>query len=526
MWPLAVITGSVIDEHGDPIVGLVVSVFRRTFSGGRLQLEPVDSHVSATDDRGIYRASGLPPGEYVAGLSLRASSTPLSVLDQMRQFRVPHEGGALPPLFGVLLQIGGPMQPPGSEASLRVQAEVVRVQAPIPPPGSDGASFAYPAQFFSGASGPAEAAVLALQPGEQRENVNFTLKPARAVNVAGTLTGARDAIAHVPVFLLRTGAVELNLDHAAAATITDAAGAFRFVGVTPGDYSLRAMRGPDEGVFSVEAIGFAPTGALTITSQEPMPAVPAPTPAPIEFAAAQVVVADRDVIVAALPLRRGFRAHGRLEFAGARARPAGPIISKIGVTLVPAAGRPLQHGEVMAGGMVNGNVTPDLRFETPAVIPGRYVVRVDSVPEGWTLESVMSRGRDLSVGPITIDDNDIDGITVRLTDRRTALDGTVRPSTGAALDDVSVLIFPVDRAGWMDYGMRPRRLRRATVAADGSFTVPDLPPGDYFIVAGGADGFGNALDPAWLARAARVADRVSLSLGERKTVVLTATVIR
>jgi len=62
----AVVTGRVTDEYGRPVLGAAVAVSGAR--GGRFDTTPAHG-VSAveTDDRGIYRAYGLPPGSYVVG---------------------------------------------------------------------------------------------------------------------------------------------------------------------------------------------------------------------------------------------------------------------------------------------------------------------------------------------------------------------------------------------------------------------------------------------------------------------------
>lgn len=59
------VTGRVVDEHGDPVQELQVRVLRyATAQDGTRALMPVGEG-DLTDDRGEFRAFGLPPGEYV-----------------------------------------------------------------------------------------------------------------------------------------------------------------------------------------------------------------------------------------------------------------------------------------------------------------------------------------------------------------------------------------------------------------------------------------------------------------------------
>ncbi len=58
----AVVTGRVTGAGGEPLVEAQVGLFQRTFERGRLRLRGLRSNT--TDDRGIFRLWGLPPGEY------------------------------------------------------------------------------------------------------------------------------------------------------------------------------------------------------------------------------------------------------------------------------------------------------------------------------------------------------------------------------------------------------------------------------------------------------------------------------
>ena len=69
VWKHAAITGAVVDEMGEPVVGVHVRAFRRSSPTKRITVGEVA--FGETDDRGIYRIPGLAPAEYliVAGLA-------------------------------------------------------------------------------------------------------------------------------------------------------------------------------------------------------------------------------------------------------------------------------------------------------------------------------------------------------------------------------------------------------------------------------------------------------------------------
>jgi protocatechuate 3,4-dioxygenase beta subunit len=76
-----VITGSVTDAQGQPLVAVQVSAFRVRDLDGRASDAPYSFTLDArTDDRGVYRIYGLPPGIYVvmAGSNVSSPYGPIS----------------------------------------------------------------------------------------------------------------------------------------------------------------------------------------------------------------------------------------------------------------------------------------------------------------------------------------------------------------------------------------------------------------------------------------------------------------
>jgi hypothetical protein len=61
--PGAAVTGRVVDETGEPVALVSVSLSRRRYVDGARRLAPVSS--GSTDDHGEFRIFGVPPGDYV-----------------------------------------------------------------------------------------------------------------------------------------------------------------------------------------------------------------------------------------------------------------------------------------------------------------------------------------------------------------------------------------------------------------------------------------------------------------------------
>src|SRR5689334_976764 len=62
----SVITGRIVDDGGEPVSGTQVSAMRYQFMAGTRRLMPAGAEggMDRTDDQGVFRLYGLPPGDY------------------------------------------------------------------------------------------------------------------------------------------------------------------------------------------------------------------------------------------------------------------------------------------------------------------------------------------------------------------------------------------------------------------------------------------------------------------------------
>lgn len=67
-----VVTGRVVDEVGEPVLGAIVQVLRQSWVRGRRRMVPAGTAI--TNDLGAYRVFGLPPGQYFASARLERSA--------------------------------------------------------------------------------------------------------------------------------------------------------------------------------------------------------------------------------------------------------------------------------------------------------------------------------------------------------------------------------------------------------------------------------------------------------------------
>jgi hypothetical protein len=286
--------------------------------------------------------------------------------------------------------------------------------------------------------------------------------------------------------------------------MSDAAGRFTFLGVPPGQYQLHAFKG------QVTANGMSRGGA-----PPPAGAPAAPLGGGFTLTATQSIgVSSTDLDGLAITVRPGFRISGHAEFKGSRP-PADPdLVRRMYATIDSADARPM-----VSAILGRGQFQDDGQFSSYQLPPGRYYMRVNNVPAGWTLKAAMWNGQDISNTPLKLE-RDVSGVVIAFTDRPSVLSGQAQTASGAPDPSATVLIFPVDSGAWVDYGAFPRRLRAVRVGRDGRYLETGLPPGEYHVVAIDEETSANWQDPRTLQALARLATAVTLSDEESRSLML------
>ena len=516
LWRLAAINGRVVDEHGEPVVGVAVRAFSTRRISGQPQL--VAGPIATTDDRGVYRLEDLDPGRYIVAV-LSVQSTVLGTTEEAAITRAIGELAT----GGIGGSRGTTVSAPGIDVDGRHR--LVLTNFATPPPPSAGQARAYPALFHPASRTAADALPLEITYGDNRTGVDFQLQPVPAVRVSGRLTAPSGPVPGLLLRLMPAGNERLGFGSEAATTTVDRDGTFTFLNVPEGNYTLLAKASVMDfttGSASTrfpDAPGF-PGGGISVGGFESAPGLSflARNGAPASLSGRMAVsVGQHDIADLVVALQPAATIRGRVVMeSGAQGA------TRVLVSAEPADGDPTL-------GQPMGETKPnDSSFIIEGLIAGRYVLRASgslydalsrSYSASLTIVSVMSAGKDLrDIGLDVSAGQNIDDVVVTLTDRLASIHGNVagRPGSTAA-----VIAFPAERQQWTNYGWRPPRFRTSRAGPSGAFQLTQLPAGEYFLVAVKPEQIDAWTDPQFLAAASIRATRVSLAWGDKKTLDLT-----
>jgi hypothetical protein len=191
-----------------------------------------------------------------------------------------------------------------------------------------------------------------------------------------------------------------------------------------------------------------------------------------------------------------------------------PEVNPLPIGGGPAGGR---------GGGTNGRAAANGSFSIPNLVPGRHYVRITgqgltqgmTTPTQWNLKAVLVGGADVTDTGVELKPGEnVDNVTILMTDRSTTVSGTVRDASSKPAAALSVIAFSTDPQFW---NAQSRYIQAGRTDQNGMYTLRGLPPGDYFVLVTDNVEQGEWFDPAFLDQARQGATRISLNEGEQKT---------
>jgi Carboxypeptidase regulatory-like domain len=498
------ISGVVVDEVGEPVVNVPVTVFVRVPFAGMLNW--ARGLTVRTDDRGYYRIAGLPRGAFIVSVPSVQSAIPPETSRAAALGREPvtmFNAGTLPRIAGI-----------------DVAGAWLAVSHYAPPPADGEHRLAYPTMYYPSVTNFSAAAPVDLADGEEKRSIDFTLRPVRTARVLGRVIGPPNVLAGLVVRLLQEGAEQLGMGTEQATALVEADGSFALIGVPAGRYVLDARK-------SVAELG---TSFGWSRAMNPMPGTPGfvmsgsltqfESWVPGELSATTLVSrysGDRDGYAARVPLRIGAEDVSGLEvtlqrgvtISGRVVRDDGePFKGALNVSAQPA------NGDALLGGVITDRQTsrnPPDTFAVTGLHRGEYFLRVSA-----GLLSVKSITADAEYTDKSFDvrtGNDITNVLVTLTDKAAKLTGTVRSRDGAPSPEAAIVLFPAQPSMWTNYGGQSQRIKAVMYLGGPGFLIQRIPAGEYYVIAVDLSAPDIWQDPRFFPAAAPLATRVTIGWG-------------
>jgi len=517
----SVVTGIVVDDHGEPAPGTQVRVMRFVMRTGERTLQQAGQ--DTTDDRGMYRIYGLQPGDYIVSAVPRnvglgaIRETVLAEVEMLLQ-QAQAQGMGRAGRGGAGALVGG-----RGEDLLGRAAQLQQMVAD-----EEAQTVAYAPVYYPGTTMAGSALAVALGVGEERPAIDFQLQLVPTARVDGSVVSFDGTVPQgVQISLVPAdqGGMPRVPGVGNATTRPAADGTFSLANVTPGEYRLMAratIRQVDPGNPDPAAQAFGGRGGRGGRGGGPV--------AEVLWASADIGVSGQNITNVVLALRPGMKVTGRMQFEGGAPPPTD--LSNARVSLI-ARGDQLAGG----GGIPPAQVDATGNFTITGVAPGQYTLSANaSAGRGggrggaqpvaaagaagaaqtqWTLKSAIVSGRDALDFPMTVDPNqDVTGVLLVFTDQTQEISGTIQDASGRPTSDFTIVVYSADESHW---GPQSRRISATRPDTDGRFTIRSLPPGSYRLTAVTDAEPGEWFDPSFLSQLVGGSIPIMLAPGEKKT---------
>ncbi len=230
LWKPGALSGTVVDERGEPVVGVRVRALSRLLIAGAPHM--ASGALATTDDRGRYRIVGLPAGTYVVNVPSVQSAVPIGTSNLEIEGQTSETAAR-----------NADSHVRRNNGAIDVDSAHLLIVGNYPtPPAIAGRPQAYPMAFYPAAGSIADATPVTLADGESRDGLDIMLRPVPAVRVSGRVDGPPAAVRGLVLRLVAAGLDDLSTGSEVATTVVDADGTFTFLNVPAGAYTLDGTR--------------------------------------------------------------------------------------------------------------------------------------------------------------------------------------------------------------------------------------------------------------------------------------------
>jgi len=460
LWPPAIISGRVLDEHDQPRARVSVNALSMRSINQPPSPGQSVGPTTQTNDRGEYELM-LEPGRYAVLVQMNFITWPIGTWADRSPMIIPT---APPTRITSLVSADGRFQ-------------VALGDGLEPPPPTDGRATTYVTTFHPRGTTLVDATVFDIAAGETRPNIDIHLVLQPRMTVSGRAETLGGPLAQV-VIQLRPDPKLLPLGLGTPQVTSQDDGTFEFMNVPPGQYRLVARRElRDLDVIRTDADGLNASMPLSVDT--------------------------KDITDLLVTLRPGVLVNGLLATDG----PSFPTNARVTARLDSLDERYGRGGVALQ--------TPIDQFAIAGVRPGRYVVKA-TTPPGWFLKTAMLGGRDVSDEPLEIGEVDVGGVMLTLTDRPNEISGSISTVDGSSPRDAAVVLFPVDPAKRSSVDQFTRRVVTVRPAPDGTYLFRNIPAGEYCIYALLESRMIDWPDPRFLETIAQRAPHIPIAWNEHR----------
>jgi hypothetical protein len=368
-------------------------------------------------------------------------------------------------------------------------------------PARNAAQIANLVTYFPGVVESRSAAPIQIAPGADMQGIDIRMRRSTVFDIRGSVVPAGADSGRVNVALISKEATAVG--HARSQAQVQPNGAFELRRVPPGNYVLQA------------------------SSAVPRPGGADPkAPARIMAARLDVRVGDSNLEGVTLELRPTGEVAGSIKFEPGD-NDSGPQVAVQTRAIAGANGAPvpltptqrtwsvnLVDIENVAPSTVGGRARDDGTLQFINVLPGKYAVAVNPMPQGSYVKSIRIGGQDVTHVPIDFTAGAGGAIEIVVSGNSASVTGVVRNSKGEAVPYAMVTAWIKDR------NTRPLGDGIVTTSADasGNFRFGGLAPGEYLIAAWEEVEQGFTQSPDFLVRFDRDATSVTVREGSRESV--------
>jgi Carboxypeptidase regulatory-like domain len=428
MSPGGVITGTLLDQFGQPVSGVTLSVLKYAYSTstGQRRLVQTGAPYSGPDERGRYRIYGLAPGQYYMAAVNGTAST----------------------------RAGGRDMHLTSDVDVQEALKAARDGPAARITDAPQSNVGYAQILYPGVTSVAQATPIAVRAGEECSGVDFTIQYSTVARVEGTILSPTGAPVATPVVFL---------------VATDPGGS------RSGADETRYLEAGPDGRFAFAEV---PPGAYMLSAHVLLPEVPGEVRRMLTGSSELDV--QSNVSGLSLTLQEGLTISGMMRYEGSG--PA-PDLTSLRVTLVVTHSTGVPRME-----LGRPTTTADGRFTLPTVPPGRYRLGINTfslLGPSWVMRSATLLGQDALDGDVDVRQSVTDA-EIMVTDHLSELTGGI--DRGAA--DYTMLLFSTNPVHWTPLSRRILNTRPATDGSFVFRNVPpgdyhlvaadDVEPGEWY----------------------------------------------